>query len=500
MIENKIKNAFQSVLAPSVYSELEIKMFFGSGWVLLTQLGIQLVSFTKSIVLARLLTPQDFGIFGIALIIFSVLQTVGQLGVSSALIHRQNVSRDDLNNAWSIQLIRGSVFALILLLLAPVLSNYYQDYVFVWIMILLAITVFVQGLSNIGLVVYQVQIDYRNIFAINVISLTLDILVSIWIAVTFHSVLALSFGLLINSIAITLLSFVVHPFRPRLQFSRTGYRSLLSYGKWIWSGQIVVFLITEGDDVLVAVLIGPVSLGYYRMSYFISNLPATQLTNTLGQVSFSAFSKVSSDLQQLRRVFLRTLERISYLTIPLSFGIFLLLPEFVNIVLGENWQPVIPVAQILVLWGALRSIGSTTAPLFQAVNQSKLVSYIGLLQLLVLFTIVFPLLKQYALSGVALAVVISGLVQVPLSLAAAQKIARFHWSKLILPLGKPLIGSSLMFLALQELKTSYWAVDSLLEIVLIACVGLVLYVFVMQLFQYGGISLKRIFSIRQPIV
>jgi PST family polysaccharide transporter/lipopolysaccharide exporter len=231
------------------------------------------------------------------------------------------------------------------------------------------------------------------------------------------------------------------------------------------------------------------------MAYYLSNLPATQLTNTLGQVSFSAFSKVNSDLCQMRHIFRYTLNCLGYLTIPLSFGLYLLLPEFVTLVLGESWLPVIPVAQILVLWGACRSIGSITGPLFQAVNQPELISSIGLLQLAVMLTLIYPLIIKFGLLGVALAVVISGFIQVPVSLAFAQRITRLPWSQLIGSLGKPLIGAALMFFLLQVLITSYWAIDSILDMVLISCTGCVLYVFLMWLLQSSTLTLKKILPV-----
>ncbi len=473
----------------------------GSGWVLLTQLGIQLVGFTKSIVLARLLTPEDFGIFGIALIVFSViadprsawclLRPDPQAGYIQRRPQQRLVAPVDQGRPLCFHLVTDrSMFY----------RHYYQDYSF-------PLDHAFVGHHGFGTRPLQhwpgglpkadrVPENLHNQFVLPPAGYG----VSVYVALAYRSVLALSLGLLIYALAIDMLSFVIHPFRPRLQFNHTGYRALLSYGKWIWSGQIIVFLITEGDDIIVALLLGPASLGYYRMAYFLSNLPATQLTNTLGQVSFSAFSKVSSPT---------LFSCVTSSTGPQKYQ----LPDPPTVL----WDLFAPTWVCYIrTWvkAGCRSSRSPRSWCFGALaGQSdrspgrcfrRLISRIDFVHRPATATgdvfPHFPIAETYDLPGVALAVVISGLVQVPISLSPAQKITRFHWSKLILLLGKPLIGSSLMFLALEELKTSYWAVDSLLEIVLIACVGLVLYVFVMQLFQYGGISLKRIFSIRQPIV
>lgn len=469
-------------------------MLAGSGWVLLTQLGIQVASFTKSIILARILTPEDFGIFGIAILIVSILQTFSQFGTSAALIHKQDISTDDLNNAWTIQVIRGILFATILLLVAPLASEYYAEKMFLWIMISMALTVLIQGFTNIGLVVFQKQIDFRKIFTINIMSLVSDIILSISIAVAFQSVLALSVGLLVGAVSTTILSFIVHPYRPKLHFNFQGYKALLSYGKWVWFGQIIVFLITEGDDVLVAQMMGPVSLGYYRMAYFISNLPATQLTNTVGQVTFSAFSNVKFDTQQLRDIFYKTVEHLAYLTIPLSFGIYLLVPDFVVAVLGEKWSAVIPIAQILVFWGALRSIGSTTGPLFQAIGKPNLVSFVGLAQIFVILAFIFPLQSYFGLSGVAFAIVISGIVVLPISFATTHRLIKLKLVKLLLILSKPIICSAIMFWVLSILKLHYFNVASIFEIFLLSLIGLILYVLLMRLMQHGIIKISSAFS------
>ena len=119
-------------------------------------------------------------------------------------------------------------------------------------------------------------------------------------------------------------------------------------------------------------VLGLTALGLYQLSYTLSNLPATEITHVVSRVTFPAYSKLQEDLPRVRSAYLKVLQFISFLSFPLAGAIFIFLPDFVSIFLGDKWTPMVPAAQVLVMAGLLRSIAATTGPIFHALGKPKI--------------------------------------------------------------------------------------------------------------------------------
>jgi O-antigen/teichoic acid export membrane protein len=116
--------------------------------------------------------------------------------------------------------------------------------------------------------------------------------VSITLAFTLRNVWALVWGGLAASFVRLFMSYLIHPYRPRLSLARKELQELFGFGKWLLGSGVLVFLVTQGDDLFVGKVLGPAALGLYQMAYLISNLPATEISRTMAQVAFPAYSKL----------------------------------------------------------------------------------------------------------------------------------------------------------------------------------------------------------------
>ncbi len=174
--------------------------------------------------------------------------------------------------------------------------------------------------------------------------------------------------------------------------------------------QHIGFLVVQGDDIFVGKMLGVTALGFYQMAYLISNLPATEITHVISQVTFPAYSKMQYDLQRLRAAYLDTLQLTAFVSIPIAGGIFILAPEFTEIFLGAKWMPMVPAMQVLVLAGLVRSIQATTGPIFLAVNRPEIEPRWQTVRLLVLIILIYPLSINWGILGTSIAVFFSTFV------------------------------------------------------------------------------------------
>lgn len=391
-------------------------------WAFALRIVDRLFSLTRAIVLARVLSPDDFGLFGIALLALSALETFTQTGFQAALIQRKEDVRPYLDTAWTVQAIRGVALAIILFGIAPYVAIFFGEPNAAPLLRVLGLSMVFQGLTNIGVVFFQKELEFHKQFIYMFSGTLADFGVAIPAALILHNAWALIFGLLAGNLVRMIASYFVHPYRPRFRLERAKARELYTFGKWILGSSILVFLVTQGDDILVGKLLGATMLGFYQMAYRISNMPATEITHVISQVTFPAYSKLQDNIPKLREAYLKTLQLTAFISIPLAGGIFILAPDFTKIFLGEQWMPMVPAMQVLCLFGAIRSINATFGSLYQVVGQPFVLTKVSLAQLCFLALIVYPLTVGGGIYGVSIAVTIANAFCLILSTYQATKI------------------------------------------------------------------------------
>ncbi len=408
MADESLENQFLDTPGPA--AGLRARVVRGGFWVFAIRITDRLFRLARTIVLARLLAPADFGLFGIALLAMSALETFSQTGFNAALIQKQGDTKSYLDTAWTIQAIRGIVLALILLVIAPYVAAFFDAPAAKPILQVIGVSVLFQGFTSIGVMYFQKELEFHKQF-VYVLSGTLaDISVAISAAFLLRSVWALVLGLLAGNLVRMAVSYLIHPFRPRPRLNQKQFKELFGFGKWVLGSSILVFLITQGDDIFVGKLLGVTALGFYQLAYRLSNMPATEITHVISQVTFPAYSKLQDNLPRLREAYLKVLQITVFLSFPIAGLIFVLAPDFTKIFLGQKWMPMVPAMQALAFWGLIRAVGATTGPVFYSVGKPRIATKIQFIELILLVILIYPLTAQYDILGTSLAIVFAGLV------------------------------------------------------------------------------------------
>jgi len=206
------------------------------------------------------------------------------------------------------------------------------------------------------------------------------------------------------------MSYIIEPYRPKLKFIRSQAKELFNFGKWILGSTILIFMITQGDDIFAGKLLGAAMLGFYQIAYRISNMPATEISNVISRVSFPLYSKLQDNLSRLKDAYLKILQLVTFISFPMAGLIFILAPEFTRLFLGEEWMPAVPVIQVLVLAGSIRSVITTTIPLFRATGRPKIETRWQVVRLFVLIISIYPLTVTYGILGTSVSVLLSAFI------------------------------------------------------------------------------------------
>lgn len=436
-------------------ANLKQKAIKGGFWVFAVRVISRILSFLRLVILARLLVPEDFGLMGIALLSLATLETFSETGFQQALIQKKKNIEEYLNTAWTTQILRGIILFIILFSLASYAVAFFNAPLARPIIQIISLSLLVQAFTNVGIVYFQKELEFNKQFIYELGGTLADFMVAIVAASILRSVWALVFGFLAGSIARLIASYFIHPWRPRLDFDLVKAKELFGFGKWIFGSSILIFLVTQGDDILVGRLLGVVALGFYQMAYKVSNLPATEITHVISQVTFPAYSKLQNNMPKLREAYLNVLRLTTFLSFPIAGLIFALAPDFTKIFLGEKWLPMVPAMQVLALWGLIRAIGATTGPVFHGVGKPRITTIMQLIALVLLIILIYPLSIRFGILGTSLAVVFSTLIS---TLVASYMVVRvtkwgiWNFCKIVT---YPLIGMAIIISSIFILKT-YW--------------------------------------------
>ncbi len=405
---NKIKKFTSNLITPG--GTLSQRVVKGGFWVFflrIINLGFSLI---RLIILARILSPNDFGLMGIALLTMSTLETFSQTGFQQALIQKKEDIKSYLNSAWTVLILRGFILFIILYFIAPYAVIFFDSPEAKLIIRVIGFSILFQAFTNIGITYFKKELEFNKEFIYQFAGTLADFIVAISAVLILRNVWALVFGLLAGNIVRCFVSYLIHPYRPRLSSDLRGAKELFGFGKWIMGSSILVFLITQGDDIFVGKLLGVTALGFYQLAYRISNMPATEITHVISQVTFPVYSKLQDNIPKLREAYLKVLQVTAFLSFPIAGLIFILAPDFTKIFLGEKWMPMVPAMQALVGWGAIVSLIAGISPVFMSIGKPKIITKMQAIQTILLLILIYPLTKYWGILGTSLAVFLSALV------------------------------------------------------------------------------------------
>jgi lipopolysaccharide exporter len=404
-IVQSIKKFIKKIVTPG--DNLSEKMIKGSFWVFTLRIADRIFQLAKTIILARLLSPNDFGMFAIALLVLSIFGTFTQTGSMEALIQKKGETESYLNTAWTIGLIRGFFITVAVFFLAKPAAIFFATPDAELILRIIGISIVLQSLNNIAVLYFQKELEFQKFFKYQFLGTIADVAVAITAVFLLKSVWALVLGMLAGDLVRCIMSYVINSFRPRLQFNWTQARELFRFGKWIAGTSILIFLIINGDDIFVGKFLGVVMLGFYQMAYKISNTPTTEITLVISQVSFPVYSKLQDDLPRLRDAFMRVLKLTAFISFPLAAFILILAPEFTLLFLGEKWMPIVPAMRILVMAGALRSLVASTCSIFRAIGKPRIETMWQIIRFIIIVILIYPLTDKYGISGTSAVILLS---------------------------------------------------------------------------------------------
>ena len=403
------------------HESLDKALVGGFAWTAGVKWCGQIVSWVISIVVARLLTPADFGLVGMATIYLGLITLFSEFGVGTAVITLRDLDEQTLAELHTASLTLGVLAFLLSCALSIPLGLFFHEPRLPLVLIVTSTGFILLGYRTVPYSLLQKDMKFKLLAFLDGFQLLAQAITTVILAVLGFKFWALVLGGLAGTTASVVLPFVWRP-QP---FRRPRWRHLekpLAFSWRVCVARLSWYAYDNSDFLIVGRVLGDASLGAYSMAWNLAHLPMEKFTTLVNRVTPSLFSAVQNDLPALRRYLRRLTEVVSLVTFPATFGIALVAPEFVQLVLGPKWVGAILPLQFLVLHASLRSVRALLSPLLNAIGEAHFVMKNTLLSLVVL-PISFLVGSRWGTAGVASCwVLIFPLLCIPLYRLTLQKI------------------------------------------------------------------------------
>lgn len=308
------------------------------------------------IILARLLTPEDYGLVNAALIFVNFTQLFSQLGVGPALIQRPELEERHLTTGFTVFTVSGLLFGLIVAGVSPLVGAFFQMDGLIPILWVAMITFPIQGFTAVPLSLMRRELRFRQLAAINVVSYAVGYgVVGIVMAYLNFGAWALVGAMVARVTLAGIIMMVVQPYPKQLRFERQAFNELMIFGSGFTIARLLDYAGSQGDNAVVGRTLGAAALGVYGRAFQLLTIPSDLFGSVLDEVLFPAMSKVQDDIGRLRTAFRYGVSLYALVLLPMSAFAFVVAPELVQVVLGPKWVEVVLPFQILVFGMLLRA-------------------------------------------------------------------------------------------------------------------------------------------------
>lgn len=465
-------------------SELRQKTIRGVGWSIISLVGRQGGTFIVTIILVRLLSPQEFGLLAMVTVLTSFANIFGELGFSAALVHKQDVQPVHLSSVFWLNLGIGLLLTLVFVGLAPLIAGFYQEPILVPLTMFLSLNFVIGSFNIVQNTLLTKALDFHILSKVEISAVIISGIIAILMAYTGFGVWSLATQSVVATFVTAVLLWSLGNWRPSFVFNWSAIQELLGFSMSLFGSKLLNYWVRNLDYLLIGRLLGTGPLGIYTRAYELMLMPLTTVSRVISRVMFPALSQIQGEKERVKRAYLQVTRIIALITFPMMLGLLVTAEPFVLTLFGPRWAEMIPLVQIFSVVGMLQSIGTLNGNLYLSQGRADLQFKVGLVVHIVpLLGIIIGL--RWGILGVAIGYAIgSFLIWYPTFYFAA--------SLINLKLGEHLYNLSPPFICVVLMATVVWAMGMLLPHILSSWILLIVQVLCGALIYISLIHLLKI--------
>lgn len=375
----------------------------------------KLLTTLKLIILARILSPNDFGLFSLTLVAISLFEVFTETGINTIMVQSKKDISHFIDTAWIVSIVRGLIIALVMFVIRTPMSQFYDEPMLLNLILLACVIPLIRGLINPANVTFHKNLEFRSDTLYRFSLVISDVLLSIFFALWLKNVYAFILPMIGTAIFEVVLSFVVFKIKPRWKFQRPIFNEIMSHTKWLNGMSIIDYLNRNLDDMIIGKVLGTAQLGIYRNGYAVSQSGTADLSASVLHASFPIFTKLQAEPERLKKALLDLLLTFTLL-LSIPTAIFIFLPSLVvEIILGDGWTSVVSILPILAIAGFIQATVNICTNVFTAMKKYHAVTAIQTITFLTMIITIVPLSLSYGLIGASWSIVLSRIASIPVT-------------------------------------------------------------------------------------
>lgn len=437
-------------------SEFKGKVLTALSWTAGAKIISQLISLGFGIALARMLTPDDFGLIASMMVFTGFAGLLMDVGLGAALVQKKDIQEIHYNTVFWTNLGLGVLIAGTVSLSSPAIASFYGREEVVGIGQILSLQFVLGALALVPRQRLVKDLSFKVIAPADLLGMLVGGVTAISLVRMGYGYWALAWQPVILRAVATLYIWGIAKWRPSLSFSKSALSELFGFSFYVFASRVVMYSSRQVDKLLVGKYLGAESLGVLDKAQSMLLFPLQNVSNVVGTVMFPALSAIQGEKERVKAIFLRSTQSIALLTFPMMAGMFAVSENFVLGVLGNQWQEMIPVFKILTLVGVVTSIVAVNGPVYLSQGKAKLQFKVKLItRPIAIIAAIVGL--NWGLMGIAIGIAVSGWINCLITLKVSGSLINLALSELVGSLSKAFGCAILMAIALMLVEP--WLAD-----------------------------------------
>ena len=363
-------------------------------WRFLERSGAQLVSFVVSIILARILLPEEYGIVAIATVVITIMNVFVDNGLGNALIQKKECDDADYSTAlWANVIVCAILYAIAYIIVAPIMAYAYADTTLKWIIRIMGLSIIISSVKNIQQAYVSRTLQFKKFFISTSAGTMVSAVVGVYMAYFGFGVWALVAQYLTNTIIDTVVLGVVIEWRPGFIFSMERLRGLISYGYKLLASALINCIYDNFRQLIVGKVHSSKDLAFYNRGKQFPSIIMVNINSSIDSVLFPIMSREQDNPDRLRNMAHRSMTVSAYILFPFLFGLAAIADHMIPLLLTEKWNDSIVFIQIFCLFYTFHPIQTTNLNVIKAVGRSDLFLRLEIIQTVVGIILLIPVIK-----------------------------------------------------------------------------------------------------------
>lgn len=458
-------------------------------WVLLDKAGSSSVNFVVTIILARLLSPEDFGLVAMVMVFFEFSSVFVESGFSTALIREKTISEIDKSTTFIFNFAAALVFYAVLFFSAPAIAAFFNQESLVWIVRIMGLNLIFSSFSIIQHSMLVQQIDFKNQTKVRFFTVIISGTAAILLALNGYGVwsLVVRFGL--TDLMDTVLLWILRPWKPTARFSTESFRRLFGFGSRILAAAVLDKFFVHIYKLLIGKFFAAATLGFYTQANNFTNMVINTLFRTVNNVTYPVLAKLQDDHEKLKEGYRKILKLSSFIVVPAMVMLGVLAEPIILVLVGEKWRPSIPMLQLLCVSGLTYHFSSINLNMLLVLGRSDLSLKLEVIKKInIALAIVIGI--QFGIYGLIIGEVISCYVNLFVNAYYSNKLLKYSIREQIRDIFPTVSISLLSGLALLLINRNT-TFSGFVDILLIAPASVLLYLAVHILTKTDEMTLLR---------